>query len=87
MVCYRILTNGLIVQWGTVTHTGTASDWLTQTLPLAYSNASYKIFLQGKSRNQEQLTPVVRDIEETPQSFKYFWGSANNNINYFTIGY
>ena len=79
--------NGLIIQWGTVSNTSGASDWLVQTLPLKYSNTNYKIFLQGRCRNAESATFVVRDIDITVQTFKYYWGRGTNDLNYLTIGY
>lgn len=84
---YWLLRNGLKIQWGTVSNTSGAPDWLVQTLPLNYSNTNYKIFLQGRSRNAESATFVVRDIDITVQTFKYFWGQGTNNLNYLTIGY
>lgn len=77
----------MLIQWGTVTNISGSPDWLVQKLPLAYSNTDYKIFLQGRTQNAEIATFVVRDIDITVQTFKYYWGTGTNNLNYLTIGY
>ena len=46
MVYYRILANGLIIQWIVLTTTSTtASNGVT--LPLPYSNSNYAVSLSG----------------------------------------
>ena len=79
--------NGLLIQWGRVSNTSGAVDWLTQRLDLAYSDANYKIYLQGRSRNAESATFVVRDVDTTALTFKYYWGQGTNLLDYLTIGY
>lgn len=76
-----------MIQWGTVTNTSGSSDWLTQKLPIAYTNTYYKIFLQGRYVDRLDSTPIVKNSNVNYDSFLYYWGNNSNNLNYYTIGY
>ena len=81
-----IKMKGLLIQWGTVVNTSGSTNFFTQNL-IAYSNAEYKIFLQGRYSKQAEAYPIVNTTNITSHSFQYFWAENTNYLNYCTIGY
>lgn len=81
--------NGLIKQWGVVSDTSGSGSWKVQNLNITYSNTNYKIFLQGRNDGGISSYPVVKPqtSDVTASSFKYYWGTSTNLLDYFTIGY
>lgn len=87
---YQILPSGLIIQWGTVTSSGTAASNAIVTFPIAFPSALLAVLATPVSGGSSDTTAPVRSSSTAGAEFTAVTNTVNVSgvaLYYFAIGY
>ena len=86
LLYYRILGNGLKIQWGTQSAATVSGTDATVNLPISYSNKNYFVIVNTNVNSSSVSSFNHYGYTTGNQTFKYNTASVSSAV-WFTIGY